>query len=369
MDVLGVSRSVSRKVLTAVAIQFGISVAQVALPAFVSGSTQTALSAALFAAALVAFGNTVLVVRRDVVQPITRLSTSAAAVADGDLSTPPPSVAGDDEIARLAADFDDMHAHLETVSAQATALADREFDDPVLEESLPGAFGDALDRMAADLASHTRNLQRLVDAFGEATERAAVGDLTALLPVDDVGEENDRYVEVARSYNEFVRELSDTIAEVQSFAADVAAMSDEAQTSIERANEASGAVASAVTEISDGADRQTEHLQTVADELSTLSATVEEIAASAENVAETVDTAAERGRDGRDIATEAMSELDAVESRIDETASAVVALGERIEEIDEIAEFIDDVGSPSTRPSRPHTPARRATASASSPRR
>lgn len=345
MDALGVSRSLARKVMTAVGIQFGVSVAQAALPVLVAGRTRTALSAILFVGAFVAFANTVLVVRRDVVSPVERLSESAAAVAAGDLSTPPPEASGEDEIARLVSDFGDMHAHLRTVSKQATALADREFDDPVLDESLPGEFGDALDRMAADLASHTRNLRRLVDSFAEATERAAEGDLTARLPAETVGTDDERYAEVARSYNEFVGELSDTVAEVRSFAIEVAAMADEAQSHVERANEASEDVAAAVGEISDGATTQTDHLQTVAGELSTLSATVEEIAASADEVAGRVETAADRGRSGRDVAAEAMAELDAVESQIDETAAAVGGLAERIEEVDEIAAFIEDVGS------------------------
>ncbi|MGQ4554528.1 methyl-accepting chemotaxis protein [Halobellus sp. GM3] len=345
MDVLGVSRSVARKVLVAVGIQFGISIAQAGLPWFVAGETQTLLSAVLLAGAVVAFVNTVLIVRRDVVEPIEDLSASAAAVAAGDLSASPPTFDGDDEVARLVEDFGDMHEHLQLVSAQATAMADQEFDDPVLEERLPGEFGDSLGRMATDLTAHTRALQRLVDAFGEATERAREGDLTALVPADELAAEDDRYGEVARSYNEFVRTLSATIGDVQSFADQVAEMSDQAQTHVRRATESSEAVAAAVDEIEDGADTQTEHLQTVASELSTLSATVEEIAASADEVAGTAERAAERGRAGRDVATTAMEELDAVEARIDETATAVEELAALIEEIDEIAEFIDEVGS------------------------
>jgi len=345
MDVLGVSRSVARKVHVAVGIQFAISVAQAALPWIASGETQTLLSALLLVGAVVAFLNTVLIVRRDVVTPIDQLSTSASAVAAGDLSTSPPTTDGDDEVAQLVEDFGDMHEHLQLVSAQATAMADREFDDPVLDERLPGEFGDSLGRMASDLTTHTRALQQLVDAFGDATERAREGDLTALMPAEELAAEDDRYGEVARSYNEFLRTLSATLGDVQTFADQVAEMSSDAQTHVRRATEASEAVAAAVDEIEAGADEQTEHLQTVASELSTLSATVEEIAASADEVAGTAERAAERGRAGRDVATTAMEELDAAEARIEETAAAMEELAAHIEEIDEIAEFIDSVGS------------------------
>ncbi|QCC48642.1 methyl-accepting chemotaxis protein [Halobellus limi] len=345
MDVLDVSHSVARKVLAAVGIQFAISIAQAGLPWVTSGETTIALSALLLVGAAVAFLNTVLIVRRDVVEPIDGLSTSASAVAAGDLSTSPPTTDGDDEIAALVEDFADMHEHLRLVSAQATAMADREFDDPVLDERLPGEFGDSLGRMATDLTTHTRALQRLVDAFGEATEHAREGDLTALMPAEELAEEDERYGEVARSYNEFLRTLSATIGEVQTFADRVAEMSDEARTHVERATESSEAVAAAVDEIEDGADEQTEHLQTVASELSTLSATVEEIAASADEVAGTAERAAERGREGRDVATTAMEELDAVERQIDEAAAAMEELATHIDEIEEVAAFIDEIGS------------------------
>ena len=345
MDALGISHSVARKVLAAVGIQFGISVAQAGLPWVTSGRTTTVLSVLLLIGAAVAFLNTVLIVRRDVVDPIDQLSASASAVAAGDLSTSPPTTDGNDEIAELVEDFGDMHEHLRLVSAQATAMADREFDDPVLDERLPGEFGDSLGRMATDLTTHTRALQRLVDAFGEATEHAREGDLTALMPAEELAEEDERYGEVARSYNEFLRTLSATIGEVQTFADRVAEMSDEARTHVERATESSEAVAAAVDEIEDGADEQTEHLQTVASELSTLSATVEEIAASADEVAGTAERAAERGREGRDVATTAMEELDAVERQIDEAATAMEELATHIDEIEEVAAFIDEIGS------------------------
>ncbi|ELZ75546.1 MCP domain-containing signal transducer, partial [Haloferax larsenii JCM 13917] len=345
MDVLRVSDSVERKIVAAVGIQFAVSIAQAVLPWVATGDTRLALSALLFAGAALAFVNTILIARRDIVNPIEAISESAEGVANGDLSATPPEVSGNDEVATLASDFGSMHQHLCTVASQATALADQDFNHPSLDEEMPGEFGDALDRMQRDLADYTRNLQHLVEAFAEATSRAQAGDLTATIDTDDWGVDDERYEEVAETYNELVRTLSRTIGEVQTFAEEVSEMSASAKEHVERANEASQEVAASVTEISDGATTQTEHLQTVADELNTLSATVEEIAASADEVANTAETASERGAAGRDAATEAMQELDAVEERIDHTAEAVAELADGIEKIDEIAAFIDHVGS------------------------
>jgi len=345
MDALGISGSVERKVVAAVAIQFAVSLAQAALPWVATGAFRLELSALLLFGAGLAFVNTIIITRKDIVSPIEAISSAAAGVAAGDLSTRPPDVAGTDEVARLADDFGAMHDHLRVVASQAGALADQRFDDPALDEDLPGEFGAALDRMQRDLADYTRNLQHLVEAFAEATSRAQTGDLTATIDTDDWGVDDERYEEVAATYNDLVCTLSSTIGEVQSFAQEVSEMSSTAREHVRRADAASEEVAASVTEISDGAGAQTDHLQTVSDELNTLSATVEEIAASADEVATTAETASERGEVGRDAATEAMEELDTVEARIDRTADAVAELTASIEEIDEIAAFIDHVGS------------------------
>lgn len=345
MDALGISGSVERKVVAAVAIQFAVSLAQAALPWVATGAFRLELSALLLFGAALAFVNTIIITRKDIVSPIESLSSAAAGVAAGDLSSRPPEVSGTDEVARLADDFGAMHDHLCVVASQAGALADQRFDDPALDEDLPGEFGDALDRMQRDLADYTRNLQHLVEAFAEATSRAQAGDLTATIDTDDWGVDDERYAAVAATYNDLVRTLSSTIGEVQSFAQEVSRMSSTAREHVRRADAASEEVAASVTEISDGAGAQTDHLQTVSDELNTLSATVEEIAASADEAATTAETASERGEVGRDAATEAMEELDTVEARIDRTADAVAELTESIEEIDEIAAFIEHVGS------------------------
>ncbi len=200
MDHLGVTESVERKVLAAVGIQFGISLAQAVLPFLVSDLARIGLTAALLVASVVAFANTLLIGRRDITQPIKALDRAADAIANGDLDAPIPDAEQDDEIGHLVGSFADMRAYLRVVAEQAAALSRQEFDDPVMDEEVPGEFGASLDRMAeslhqyttdleattdeletmtADLERRSENLRRLVTAFGDAAEDAESGDLTA----------------------------------------------------------------------------------------------------------------------------------------------------------------------------------------------
>ena len=349
MDRLGVSESIERKIATAVGIQFLVTVGIFLTPLVFSGTRASVVSGALFLGAIAAIYNTLLIVRRDFVAPLKRLEAGADAIAAGDVSRAErrgPAAVGvgqTDEIGSLVNSFVEVERYLGTVSAQADALAAREFDDPVLDEEVPGGFGDALDEMAANMAAYTTELESVVDAFDESARRARDGDLTATIDADSLATDDDRYADLVDNYNRLVATLGGTIGEVRSFTDDVAAASDDVRASVDEVDDASEAVARSVAEISDGASEQRSDLETVSAEMSTLSATVEEIAASADDAAATARGAADRGRAGREETAEAIAELEALESRIGETATAVEEFVDRIGEIDEIAAVIDGI--------------------------
>ena len=352
MDRLGVTESIERKVVTAVGIQFLATVGIFLTQFLVSGTLAYALSAVLFVGAVVAIYNTLLIVRSDFVAPLRRLEVGADAIAAGDITAIDSTdgaesglVGSDqpDEIGSLVTSFTEVEGYLNTVSAQSEALAAQEFDDPVLDETVPGAFGDSLDEMAANLEAHTAELESLVNAFGEAAGRAQDGDLTARIDEAEVATDERRYAELVANYNRLVASLGGTVGEVAAFTGDVADASDDVRASMDEVDAASEEVARSVQEISDGAAEQTDEPAAVSSEMSTLSATVEEIAASADEAATTAEIAAERGRTGREEAVEAIAELEALEARIAETATAVEELVDRIGEIDEIASVIDGI--------------------------
>ncbi|VTT85866.1 Glycerol-3-phosphate ABC transporter, periplasmic glycerol-3-phosphate-binding protein (TC 3.A.1.1.3) [Halorubrum sp. DM2] len=349
MDALGVTESIERKVVTAVGIQFLVTVGIFLTQFLVDGTAAYVISGVLFAGAVVAIYNTLLIVRRDFAGPIRALEREAEAIAAGDLSgaggTDDAALdpSQPDEIGSLVGAFDEVRGYLTTVSAQAEAIAAQEFDDPALDEEVPGSFGESLDEMADNLAAYTTEMEALVDAFGDAAERAQAGDLTATIDGAALATDGQRYDELVDNYNRLVATLGETLGDVGAFTADVAGTADDVRASMDEVDDASGDVAGSVQEISDGAAEQTDELEAIAGEMNTLSATVEEIAASADDAAETARDAAERGRSGREEAAEAIAELETLETRIGETAAAVTDLAERVGEIDEIAAVIDEI--------------------------
>ncbi|WP_135665004.1 methyl-accepting chemotaxis protein [Halorhabdus rudnickae] len=359
MDQISVTQSVERKVIAAVVIQFSISVTLVLVSLVFGGLVRIALTVGLLGVAAIAFINTIIITRWDIIEPIERLETHASSIAEGDFSTDVTRVDQDDELGDLTDEFADMQAYLDVVARQADALARQQFEDEVLDQDVPGDFGASLREMKESLTEYAREtremteqlerrserLDELVTAFGGAAERARDGDLTATINESDFQFEDEAYRDVVDNYNALIGTLAETLRDVVGFAERVDIASNEVDANVTAISDASEEVARSVQEISDGAADQTEQLQTASEAMNDLSATVEEIAASADGVAGTASTAAERGQTGQDVASEAIEELTVLEARIDETANAVEQLAADIREIDEIATFIDEIAA------------------------
>ncbi|MFB6081336.1 MAG: ATP-binding protein [Halanaeroarchaeum sp.] len=165
MDAMGISESIGAKLLVAVALQLAVSIGQAAISVLAAGWFRVELSVALFALALLAFENTVLIVKRDLIEPITGLERASTAVARGDLDVDVPSSNRPDEVGRLVVAFQEMVENLRLVADQAEAPADQSFDDPVLDDQVPGRFGRILSEMTESLTEYIETVERDRDRF------------------------------------------------------------------------------------------------------------------------------------------------------------------------------------------------------------
>lgn len=165
MDVTGVSKSLKRKMLMAVGIQFVVSVALTLVPLIFSGWLRVWATGGLFGLAIVAFVNTVLILRSDVLQPILDLETASKQIGRGELDVDVPATDQRDEIGNLCRSFEAMHDNLNAVADRAEALAEQEFDRPALDHDIPGRFGRLLGRMTVNLKEHVEQIESDRDRF------------------------------------------------------------------------------------------------------------------------------------------------------------------------------------------------------------
>lgn len=295
-----------------------------------------------------------LTLGRGTARELDRLADEAHAVAEGDLDVEITGTDRADEVGRVSRSFAAVQAYLGTASRQADAIAAERFDDPALDEEVPGEFGETLDAMAEDVETLiddverarneaetlTRSLETQAAAYGETMARAAEGDLTQRMEADV---ESRAMVAVAESFNEMLAEFETTVAEVQETAEHVDENTASAEGGVDEVERAGEEVATSTQEISAAVLDQSDQLADVRGEMAALSATVEEVAATANEVAAHSADAAERGREGAVLADDALDELEAIERRSKQTAETVARLEAEIGRIDDIVEVIDGI--------------------------
>ncbi|MFB6102401.1 MAG: methyl-accepting chemotaxis protein [Haloplanus sp.] len=291
---------------------------------------------------------------RDTVTALDRLTNDAEAIAQGNVDIAVETSDREDEIGRLTDAFVDMQAYLSTVASQAEAVADQRFDAAVLDQDVPGTFGETIGRMSEDVERAQRNveqarrevedlnadLETTADAFGETMSKAADGDLTQRMNPESRSE---AMVTIAESFNEMMDEMEATLGRIRSFADEVAAASQQVTASTEEVRSASAEVSESIQEVSAGAERQDDRLTEISGEMQSLSGAIEEVASSADEVAATADNAAEISEAGSDAAADAIDELERIEAQTDATVEEVVSLADEIDEIGDIVDLIADI--------------------------
>ncbi|QLH78499.1 HAMP domain-containing protein [Halosimplex rubrum] len=294
-------------------------------------------------------------------RPIEQVRDHAQRLARGEFDEQLDVDAGNDEIGEMVTAFEEMHGNLSMAAAQADALADQEFDAPVLDEEVPGRLGAALSTMhenteafVADLdearseAEAAReeaeqlaaDLRRQAEEAAGVLERAADGDLTARM---DETRDSDAMRTIATEFNAMLGELEDTVVDIKRFSDEVAGVSEQVSRGSNEVSSASQEVAESIEDIAARAAEQTGSLEEVSGEMNDLSATVEEIASSSDEVAELSAEAAADAREGTDLAEESIEMIETIEDQADETVDEMERLEREVSEIDEIVTLIDDI--------------------------
>ena len=304
-----------------------------------------------------------LALGRHVGTPIQRTAATAETIAAGDLDTTVERTDRGDEVGALQNSFAELQTYLQTVAAQAEALADQEFDVAVLSEEVPGDIGDAIATMQTDMESFVsqleqsraeakqaqaeaealaEELEQQATVMGETMAEAADGDLTQRLDEDL---DNESMAAIAQSFNEMVSDLEATVVELRTVAERVDDRSTSASTSVSEIDNASAEVSEAVQTIANGATEQDENIRAVTEEMTQLSASIQEVAFATDDAAATVQAAAELGDEGSDRAASAAEAMAKIEDRATETAAEIESLATEIEQIGEIVDLIDEIAA------------------------
>ncbi|MBO4246256.1 methyl-accepting chemotaxis protein [Halomicrobium sp. IBSBa] len=321
-------------------------------------SENIGLLLALAVGALFVVGATI---GRGTARSLAHVAESAEDIAAGDINSSIPETDRIDEMGQLYDAFAAMQSYLTTAADQADAISEKRFDDPALDEEIPGEFGAALEKMSVDIQELIANIEEAKDEaesaqaeaesmataleakaeqFSDVMDSAAAGDLTQRMDTDS---DYDAMVDIAESFNEMVSELERTVVRIEEFAGTVDSSTESISASAQEVKSASEQVSRSVQQIAEGADRQNDHIQQVSGEMTDLSATVEEITSSTDEVASKSQRAAETGAEGREYGQLAADEIEAIDETATEAVEQVESLASEMERIGEVVTLIDDI--------------------------
>ena len=114
-------------------------------------------------------------------RPVVMVAEQTERIASGDLDVPPLEIDRSDEIGLMANSFNTMTSMLGVANGQARAIADRQLSADILDEEVPGQFGQSFKGMIASLKELIEQLQTSSTQLAGAAEEltavsAAVGD-------------------------------------------------------------------------------------------------------------------------------------------------------------------------------------------------
>jgi diguanylate cyclase (GGDEF)-like protein len=128
-----------------------------------------------------------LMVARSISRPMSRLADHAARIGSGDLTVEPLRPQGPRELAVAFDAVNDLVANLKLLDAKSQALADLDFDAPVLAEPLPGRLGQVLERSLTVVSGSIDERDKLQDRLlQQASQDVLTGVLNRAAAADDL---------------------------------------------------------------------------------------------------------------------------------------------------------------------------------------
>ncbi|WEL27099.1 Methyl-accepting chemotaxis protein [Haloferax volcanii] len=192
----------------------------------------------------------------------------------------------------------------------------------------------------AEVERLNEQLMVQADELAAAMDAVSEGDFTANPPE---GSDIEAIEAISDAFTAMKRDLSSTIVDLRAFAATVERTTQSVHDDAETLERTQRQLAADVGAFATDVREQAHDLESTTDELSSLSATIEEIAANADQVSGEASDAAEAAEAGTGTATTAIEAIENVEQSVDELASLVESLDDRMDDVSKSTDLIESI--------------------------
>jgi len=258
-----------------------------------------------------------IIIRREVVQPINRLTSAAEKISVGDLNVSLPNINTNDEIGILARSFQALVSYTQEIAQTSGEIARGILTVNVSPRSADDMLGHALQTMV-------QNLQTLITEI-----------TTAGVQVKDAAEQLNIAAEQSGTATEQVAETLQQIAQTS------AQQVEEMGKTTETVNQ----VLRAIEGVAQGAQEQAAAVTRTAELTNELTDTIEKVAQNAAHSADSAIAAKSTAETGSEAIQQLVAGMNDIRAAVDGLGQRVQEMGARSEQIGEIVATIDDIAA------------------------
>lgn len=175
-----------------------------------------------------------------------------------------------------------------------------------------------------------------------ASEQIALGDLRVkTLNINS----KDEFGQLALSFEKMINNTANLLKNIQNSSEHLAAASEQLTASAQQSSDAASMVATAITNVAEGAHEQMDVASSASEIVDTMSASINQVATNSQGIAKQSNQAADKAKDGGVAVEQAVRQMTQIENAVNGSAQVVIKLGAQSKEIGQIVDTIAGIAS------------------------
>jgi PAS domain S-box-containing protein len=196
-----------------------------------------------------------------------------------------------------------------------------------------------------ELRSREEGLTRAVNAFDEVLSKAATGDLS---PRVEVNELSGSLRKIGEDINSMIQGLASMAKNIKATSEQLTASSEGIASSADQMNASTQQASYSFSQIAEGTSTQAARLVEMSSSAQEVMTLAQETANEAKSMAEKMEEASYKAINGAKGAEGAIASSDTLSKAISQTVEVVSSLGEKLSEVGEVLEIVTDITSKTT---------------------